>query len=68
MQSGGWTGIVSPTQGAGIAYRIITTDGKVPARWEVYTKPFQFRKGEKLEVVAQRIGYKSSSVVTIDNK
>lgn len=66
MQSGGWTGIVSPTQGAGIAYRIIAADGKAPVRWEVYTKPFQLNKGEKLEVVAQRIGYTSSAVITAE--
>jgi len=66
MQSGGWTGIVSPTAGAGIAYRIISPDGKVAVRWEVYAKPFRMQKGEQVEAVAQRIGYTSSSTVVAD--
>jgi hypothetical protein len=66
MQSGGWTGIVSPTAGAGIAYRVISPDGKVPVRWEVYAKPFRMQKGEQVEAVAQRIGYTSSSTVVAD--
>jgi hypothetical protein len=66
MQSGGWIGIVSPTAGAGIAYRIISPEGKVPARWEVYVRPFRMQKGEQVEAVAQRIGYASSSAVLAD--
>ncbi|MEY2834471.1 MAG: hypothetical protein RLZZ557_133, partial [Bacteroidota bacterium] len=66
MQSGGWAGLVSATAGAGIAYRVIKPDGKIPSRWEVYAKPFPLQRGEKVEAVAQRIGYARSETVLSD--
>jgi arylsulfatase A-like enzyme/lysophospholipase L1-like esterase len=66
MQSGGWAGLVSATAGAGIAYRVIKADGKIPSRWEVYAKPFPLQRGEKVEAVAQRIGYARSETVLSD--
>jgi hypothetical protein len=41
----------------------VGSDGIVPQRWEVYTKPVQLEKGQKIMAVAQRIGYLPSKVM-----
>jgi N-sulfoglucosamine sulfohydrolase len=51
------------TDGASIAYKLVGNDGVVPQRWEVYTKPIELEKDQKLMAVAQRIGYVSSKIV-----
>ena len=49
----------SKTEGAQIAYQI-TSPGQQPGRWQVYTGPFEYERGDSLRAVAQRIGYKES--------
>ncbi len=49
----------SKTEGAQIAYRL-TSPGKKPGNWQVYTGPFEYERGDSLRAVAQRIGYKES--------
>ncbi len=60
-----------PTKGASIAYLI--TDKPVEkinfdARWQVYEQPLTLRKGQYLTTVAQRIGYKESSLTSSNSK
>jgi hypothetical protein len=51
------------TDGASIAYKLVGADGIVPQRWEVYTKPIELEKDQKVMAVAQRIGYLPSKVM-----
>jgi len=51
------------TDGASIAYKLVGIDGVVPQRWEVYTKPLELEKNQKVMAVAQRIGYVPSKIV-----
>ncbi|WP_187270834.1 sulfatase family protein [Neolewinella aurantiaca] len=49
----------SKTEGAQIAYQI-TPPGQRPGKWQVYTGPFEYQRGDSLRAVAHRIGYKES--------
>ena len=49
----------SATPGAQIAYQI-TPRGGTPGRWQVYTGPLEYVRGDTLRAVAQRIGYAES--------
>ena len=51
----------SKTPGAQIAYQI-TPPGEPAGVWRVYTGPFEYRRGDTLRTVAQRIGYRESTV------
>ncbi len=44
------------TEGASIGYRYLGSDAETP--WQVYQEPFVRTPGKKIEVSAQRIGYK----------
>lgn len=46
------------TPGAIIGFR-----KKGGTRWNIYTQPVNVKKGEEIEVMAQRLGYKGSSLV-----
>lgn len=48
------------TKGASIGYKKHWKD----ASWQVYSQPLQVAQGDSLYVVAHRIGYKKSSIVT----
>lgn len=49
------------TMGASIGYRKWQGTSK-PESWSVYTGPIQLERGQRLEAVAHRIGYKPSEV------
>lgn len=49
----------SKTEGAQIAYQL-TSPGEQPGKWQVYTGPFEYERGDSLRAVAQRIGFKES--------
>lgn len=51
------------TRGASIGYRVWRGSEK-PTSWQVYTGPFELPRGMSLEVVAHRIGYKPSGIVS----
>jgi|GEM_PF-3442670 hypothetical protein len=46
------------TPGATIGYKINDQKG-----WTIYTLPVAIKKGDKVEIMAHRLGYKSSEVV-----
>jgi protein-tyrosine-phosphatase len=46
------------SSGATIGYKINQQAG-----WTIYTQPFSVKKGDSIEVMAHRLGYKSSAVV-----
>ena len=50
------------TEGASIGYKIIEGD-EAPKSWAVYTGPFELKAGSRIQVQADRIGYKASEVV-----
>jgi hypothetical protein len=55
------------TKGASIGYIISDKEIKpdLNSGWKHYTKAFKVKKGQYLYVLAQRIGYKESEVVTM---
>lgn len=57
--------LASPTEGATISYRFMPMDESAKG-WRLYTGPFEVPEGQKLEAVAQRIGYRESEVAVID--
>ncbi|MGR5142264.1 sulfatase-like hydrolase/transferase [Photobacterium sp. DNB23_23_1] len=61
--SGGVAHISSATEGANIAYKVIS-NGYEPKTWLVYKAPVQLKAGEQLKAVAHRIGYQESDVVS----
>ncbi len=52
------------TDGASIGYKVITKQHS-PKSWEVYTQPFHLPQGATIEVIAHRIGFKPSDMMTI---
>jgi len=57
--------LTCPTKGASIAYCITEKPMKkldFKAKWKVYSKPVHLKKGQFVNTVAQRIGYKESSL------
>ncbi|MBA4849423.1 sulfatase [Emticicia sp. BO119] len=55
--------LYSETEGALLAYKM---EGS--ATWLPYTKSFRLNKGEKIQVIAERIGYKPSAIVELGNE
>ena len=51
------------TDGASIGYRVIKDSISYSNSYRIYQAPFAVKNGAKLEVIAHRIGYKSSSNV-----
>jgi hypothetical protein len=56
------------TPGASIGYRIASPENEKVKRWKVYENPFRIPTGTKIDVVAQRIGYKKSNEVMYKSK
>ena len=56
--SGGTVALTCRTPGATIGYRINGQQG-----WTIYTHPLAVKKGDSVEVMAHRLGYKSSEVL-----
>jgi arylsulfatase A-like enzyme len=54
-----------PTEGASIGYRFVENN-ITPTAWKVYTNPFNKPTGVKIEIIADRIGYVASEIVSID--
>ncbi len=54
------------TEGASLAYRFIANadENKGAGSWQVYTKPISVPGNQQVEFIADRIGYKASSIVT----
>lgn len=50
--------ITCVTEGVTIAYRRVAQSS-----WTIYTQPFAVAKGEKIEIIADRIGYLPSEIV-----
>jgi N-sulfoglucosamine sulfohydrolase len=65
--------ITCETAGATILYKIEDKnagiqkiDSRYVAHWQVYTKPFVVKKGDKIYAVASRIGYKKSEEKVVE--
>lgn len=56
--------IISPTQGASIAYQV-NDKGLKKEHWFLYTGPFKIKKGDKVTAVAHRIGFKPSQKISM---
>ena len=52
-----------PTEGASIAYKIISSDGSAPREWQVYETPVKINDDNSIKVKAHRIGYKPSKTI-----
>lgn len=52
------------TEGASIGFKILKNDDSTEfVNWQIYTEPLSLKKGEKLEVIAHRIGFKPSKTI-----
>lgn len=63
-------GVVSlscETKAATIGYQI-TSKTKQASSWTIYTKPIAIAEGDTLKVVADRIGYRYSEIITTEGK
>ena len=63
-------GVVSlscKTEAATIGYQIVSKT-KQATSWNIYTKPFSINEGDTLKVVADRIGYRYSEIITTGGK
>jgi len=58
--------ISSATQGASIGYRVKKAANAEPSSWRVYQKPIKVVEGQKIEVIAHRLGYLRSEIVYYD--
>lgn len=56
------------TEGASLAYRFISDaeEDKGVGSWQVYTKPISVPENQQVEFIADRIGYKASSIATYE--
>ncbi len=61
-ENGSYT-ISSPTPGAHLAFRLLPDDTQKPG-WRVYQSPVRLGASQQLQVVAQRIGYAESRIVS----
>lgn len=57
--------LLSPTEGASIGYQILAEGEEPGDRWRVYTTPVTLPAGQRLRVVAHRLGYAPSAVVEV---
>ena len=55
-----------PTEGASLAFRFKSADvqDEGASSWQVYTKPIDLEAGQQVEFIADRIGYKASTIAT----
>ena len=58
--------LTTATVGGSIGYQILKSDEKEGKNWAVYTEPLTLSEGEKLVVVADRIGFKPSDIVVFE--
>ena len=61
-RTGNKVSISCKTEGASIGYKILSTSDTSKS-WQVYIEPLALPAGNKLEVIAHRIGYLSSNVI-----
>jgi N-sulfoglucosamine sulfohydrolase len=54
------------TPGASLGYKVLMNGEPESPAWTVYTQPVQIKKGGKLKIIAQRIGYTKSDEVVVD--
>jgi arylsulfatase A-like enzyme len=64
--------IKCPTEGVSIVYKVESSqaaiqkiDARYVARWQVYTRPINVQKGDKIFAIATRIGFQQSSEKSI---
>lgn len=63
----GLVAITSATNGASISWQWISAGEKPDAAaWRIYCGPITIQKNKKLVAIAERIGYKSSSIISKD--
>ncbi|MFY0685780.1 MAG: sulfatase [Cyclobacteriaceae bacterium] len=55
--------ITCNTAGANIGYKLIDNDGNELKEWSIYTDPVELAPGEKIKVIAHRIGYQRSNEI-----
>ena len=55
--------ISSVTPGANIAFQVVSQQGVLEDRWQVYTEPFKLDSANRLVAFAHRIGYLPSTQV-----
>ena len=63
FQEKGEVQIHSGTPGANIAFQVVSQQGVLKDRWQVYTEPFKLDSANRLVAFAHRIGYLPSTQV-----
>lgn len=55
----------SPTEGASLGYQLLS-EGESPGEsWQLYTQPIELMAGQRVAVIAHRLGYKPSAVLSV---
>lgn len=55
----------SVTEGASIGYQILEEDESLQEAWKIYKEPLALNDGQSLVVVAHRLGFATSEIITI---
>lgn len=55
------------TEGSSLAYRIGSGEGRDRPAWQVYTGKVVLEKGQTLDAIAARLGYRDSETVSLKN-
>jgi arylsulfatase A-like enzyme len=55
----------SKTEGASIGYQILNDGEELGAAWQIYQNPLSINKGQRLLVIAHRIGFAPSTTISI---
>jgi arylsulfatase A-like enzyme len=55
----------SVTEGASIGYQILEEDESLQETWKIYKEPLALNDGQSLVVVAHRLGFATSEIITI---
>ena len=55
----------SETEGASIGYQILNDGEELGAAWQIYQNPLSINEGQRLLVIAHRIGFIPSATISI---
>jgi len=55
----------SETEGASIGYQIVNDGEELGAAWQIYQNPLSINEGQRLLVIAHRIGFAPSATISI---
>ncbi|MBT8147713.1 MAG: sulfatase, partial [Gammaproteobacteria bacterium] len=65
-RQGNLISLASDTEGANLGYQILASDDEPGQTWQVYLEPLKLMAGQRLIVIAHRLGYQPSATVVVE--